>query len=142
MFDPIDAKESDYLYIKNSQIINAGKGLFTAIDIFKNEIICRFKGEILNAFEAKRREALGEFLYFVNLPDGTTMDSKYRHCFAKYANDSNGPGTSKFKINTFISLDDKNNVCLIALRNIKAGEELFCSYGKPYWKKFSTHYSK
>ncbi len=33
----IDAAESDYLYKSPSQIPNSGKGLFTAIDIYKNE---------------------------------------------------------------------------------------------------------
>jgi uncharacterized protein len=28
-----------------------------------------------------------------------------------------------------------DNVCIEALRNIRANEELFCSYGKGYWKK-------
>ena len=35
----IEAPASDYLYIETSQIKNAGKGLFTAIDIYKDEII-------------------------------------------------------------------------------------------------------
>jgi hypothetical protein len=37
--EPILAAEADYLYIQASQIANAGNGLFTAIPIFKNEII-------------------------------------------------------------------------------------------------------
>ena len=51
----IDALEVDYLYIKQSQLENAGKGLFTAIDIYKNENISIFKGEILSKQEAKKR---------------------------------------------------------------------------------------
>ncbi|MGK0323818.1 MAG: hypothetical protein ACJAR4_001863, partial [Psychroserpens sp.] len=43
----IEALESDYLYIQPSQIEKAGNGLYTAIDIFKNETISLFKGEII-----------------------------------------------------------------------------------------------
>ena len=59
--------------------------------------------------------------------------------FAKYANDAEGLVPSKFKNNARITLDLNDNVCIEALRNIKANEELFCSYGKSYWKKFSVN---
>ena len=52
----IDAPESDYLYLETSQIINAGKGLYTAIDIYKDEIISLFKGKILTENEAKKEQ--------------------------------------------------------------------------------------
>ena len=35
----IEALETDYLYIHASQIPNSGKGLFTAINIYKDEIV-------------------------------------------------------------------------------------------------------
>jgi hypothetical protein len=35
-FDSIDLDESDYLYVEDSQIPNAGKGLFTSIVMEKN----------------------------------------------------------------------------------------------------------
>ncbi len=67
--------------------------------------------------------------------DGTIMDSMNTECFAKYANDAEGFQNLLFHNNAEIGLDDENNVCLIATRNIKSGTELFCSYGKRYWKK-------
>ena len=39
----IEASESDYLYIKESQIPHAGNGLYTAIKIYKDEIISLLK---------------------------------------------------------------------------------------------------
>ena len=131
----IDAKESQYLYIKDSQILGAGKGLFTAIDIFKDEVISIFKGKILTNSEAKQRALKGEDGYFVQMLDGSIMDSKEVKCFAKYANDADGKKKSKFKCNSIISLDDRSRVCIVAVRNIKANEEIFCSYGKAYWKE-------
>ena len=40
--DFIDADEEDYLYVQDSEIPNSGKGLFTAIKIYKNEMISLF----------------------------------------------------------------------------------------------------
>lgn len=135
MDNHINAAEADYLYIETSQIPNAGKGLFTAIKIYKNEVISLFKGKVLSDTEAKNIANTGKDQYFINLLDGTILDSNPTECFAKYANDANGYSTSPFKNNAKISLDDEENVCLIALKNIKPGEEIFCSYGKSYWKK-------
>jgi SET domain-containing protein len=138
--DKIHASESDYLYLKISQISGAGKGLFTAIPIYKNEIIAVFKGEILTDAEAALRASQKMDGYFINMPDGTIMDSKDTECFAKYANDTEGIGITKYTNNAQIALDIDEQVCIIALRNIKAGDEIFCSYGKKYWKNFlSSH---
>ncbi len=131
----IDALESDYLYIATSQLPNSGNGLFTAITIYKDEIISIFKGEVLSTDEATIRINNGTDQYFMNLINGSILDCKTTDCFAKYANDANGFSKSTFKNNAKITLDENNNVCLIALRKIKSGEEIFCDYGKKYWKK-------
>ncbi|WP_458629224.1 SET domain-containing protein-lysine N-methyltransferase [Winogradskyella sp. PC D3.3] len=131
----IEAPESDYLFIQPSQIKHAGQGLFTAVDIYKDEIIALFKGEIIDNKEAAKRAAQHQDRYFINLLDGTIMDSMHTHCFAKYANDAEGLSQSNFKNNAAITLDDDHNVCLKAIKDIDYGEEVFCSYGKSYWKK-------
>ena len=133
----IKAKEQVYLYIKESQIPGSGNGLFTAILIYKDEVISVFKGDILSDKVAKYRAANGEDGYFVNMPDGTTLDSMKVKCFAKYANDALGIVKTKFKNNSKITLDENGNVCIVANRNILVGEEIFCSYGNKYWKKYS-----
>lgn len=134
-FDRIDARESDYLYIAGSQIPGAGDGLFTAIPIWKYEIISVFKGEMLSQDEADKRAKAGNNKYFMNMPDGTIMDSMHVKCFAKYANDAEGLVKSGSGPNSVITPDDNNRVCLVAIRDIRAGEEIFCSYGKRYWRK-------
>jgi hypothetical protein len=135
MDNTIDAKEEDYLYIQKSQIENSGNGLFTAIEIYKEEIISVFKGKILTNNEAASIVLLNNDKYFINLLDDTILDSNTVDCFAKYANDSNGFTKSMYKNNSKIALDESNNVCLIATKNIKSNEEIFCSYGQKYWKK-------
>ena len=131
----IEAPESDYLYIKDSQITNAGKGLYTAIDIYPNEIISLFKGEILTDNEAQKRVSEGNDRYFINMLDGSILDSMNVDCFAKYANDAEAFSKLEFKNNSKITLDDDDNVCIVATKKIKSQQEIFCSYGVKYWKK-------
>ena len=131
----IEAPESDYLYIQDSQIPNAGKGLFTAIDIYPNEIISLFKGEILTVKDAQKRVSEGKDRYFINMLDGSILDSMHVDCFAKYANDAEAFSKLEFKNNSKITLDDDDNVCIVATKKIKSQQEIFCSYGVKYWKK-------
>ena len=114
--------------------MGAGKGLFTAIPIYKDEIISIFKGELLSNAEAKRRAKASENGYFIMMPNGGIMDSKNIKCFAKYANDTLGMVRTRFKNNAKISLNEHDEVCLVAIKKINAGEEIFCAYGAAYWK--------
>ena len=116
-------------------MLNAGQGLYTALKIYKSEIISIFRGEILSKIEAEIRIKKNMDRYFINMIDGTIMDSINTDCFAKYANDAAGFQNFEFKNNAEIGLDDENNICLIATKNIKPSDEIFCSYGKQYWKK-------
>jgi uncharacterized protein len=129
----IDAAESDYLYVATSQLEKAGMGLFTAIDIHRDEVITFFKGKILTQKQIDIRVKKKTDQYFINLLDGSVMDSKDTQCFAKYANDAEGKSQSKFRNNAMITLNEEDNVCLVALRKIKVGDEVFCGYGKKYW---------
>jgi len=131
----IEAEESDYLYIGASQLPNSGNGLYTAIAIYKDEVISLFKGEVLTTRQSKLRFDKGQDKYFICLPNGSMMDSMRVSCFAKYANDAEGFSKSLFKNSAKISLDEDRQVCLIATRNIKVNEEIFCAYGKAYWKR-------
>jgi hypothetical protein len=69
----------------------------------------------------------------MNLPNGKILDAKNTDCFAKYANDANGIQSSAYKNNALITINHKKQICLVAKVNIKAGSEIFCSYGKAYW---------
>jgi uncharacterized protein len=129
------APEADYLYVAPSQIPNAGSGLYTVVDLFKDEIVSYFTGELLTDRQIKTRVDKNEDQYFIARLDGNIMDSMKTKCFAKYANDNKGSANSLFKNNTKIVADDNGEICLQATRKIKAGEEVYTSYGKEYWKK-------
>lgn len=132
---PIELPESDYLYTDISQIEQAGNGLYTAIKIFKGEIVAYYKGKVLSQTQVEKRIALKQDQYFMNLPNGSILDAGKTKGFAKYANDAQAFENGEFKNNAIITIDDEENICLVAKRNIKEGEEIFCGYGKRYWKK-------
>ena len=106
----IEAPESDYLFIGISQLPNSGNGLFTAIDIYKDEIIAAFNGEVLTHKKAAAIVKKGNNEYFMNLANGRILDCKQTNGFAKYANDANGFSTSTFKNKAIITLDENENV--------------------------------
>ena len=133
----IDAQEASYLYVKPSQLTNAGNGLFTAIDIYKDEVISLFKGAILSTKQITSRVLKNKDAYFIQMLDGTIMDSMQTACYAKYANDANGFSKSNFTNNAKIIIDENGDVCIVATKHIKMNTEIFCSYGKAYWKKHS-----
>jgi uncharacterized protein len=134
-----DTTELNSLLVKESQIPNAGKGLFLRTNKKKGELIALFRGEVLSYEEAEQRAAKNEDGYFINMSNGTILDSMHVACFAKYANDAHGFGKSKFKSNAEIQLSGyPDKACLVALRDIAAGEEVFTSYGRTYWKNFKS----
>jgi hypothetical protein len=134
-YNVIDAKESDYLFIQSSQIPASGKGLYTAIDIYKDEVISHFKGEVLSEKQIQYRVNKNQDQYFIAMLDGNILDSKKVNCFAKYANDAKGTANNIYKNNAKITIDELDNICLVATKKIKSSEEIFCGYGKKYWDK-------
>ena len=126
----IEALEADYLYIATSQLPNSGNGLYTAIDIYKCEVISLFKGEIATSKHVALRVKNDKDQYFISTLDGIIMDSMKEKIFAKDANGAVGFSKPKFKNFEKIALDEENQVCIIAKKNIKVGEEIFCGYGK------------
>lgn len=132
-------EEAQFLEVKESQIPNSGRGLFLRSKKSKGEIVALFRGEVLTYEAAQSRADKQEDGYFINMSNGTILDSMHVECYAKYANDAHGLGKTKFKTNTEIQLSGKPDIVyLIALRDIQAGEEIFTSYGRKYWKNFKA----
>ena len=140
--DNIPLQEEDYLYTALSGLKDAGSGLYTAIEICREEVIAIFNGERLSAEEASERASKGLDRYFLELPNGSTLDAMGTNGFAKFANDAKGSATTALRNNAKIALDDNGKVCLRAIRRIRAGEEVLCGYGKRYWKRHGRSRSK
>jgi hypothetical protein len=136
--EPIALAEADYLYVADSSLPKAGKGLYTAIRIYAGEIVAVFEGELLSDDEANLRRKANKDGYFIQLLNGQILDSMHTNCFAKYANDAAGSPMLKVRNNAVIALNEQQQICIVATRNIRAGEEVYVSYGKAYWAEKSN----
>lgn len=131
------------LFIHDSIIAGAGKGLFTNAPINKGEIIVEYTGEKITWKECEKRnlalEDLNGYFFFVsktNCIDAiNTLDS-----LGRYANDANGFTQITGIRNNAVFEIRKRKPYLVAKRKIKAGEEIFVSYGKEYWEVMKEHY--
>ena len=122
------------LKVKKSTLPDAGKGLFTMNEIKKGQIVCEYEGERITWAQATDRNDVdkGGYVYFIN--NKNCIDAyEYKDTFGRYANDAAGveriPGCRNNSTYDVV----KNRVYIRATRNIKAGEEIFVSYGRSYW---------
>ena len=123
------------LIVKESQLPNSGKGLFTEREIKKGEVVCQYEGERITWAEAIKRNEVdkGGYVYYItkkNCIDAIDLVDT----FGRYANDAAGLGRVKgLRNNSTYEVRD-NHVYIVATRKIKAGSEVFVSYGRQYWK--------
>jgi hypothetical protein len=121
-----------YLRVKKSLLPEAGKGLFTRIDIARGTRIVEYKGILKPWAKVKHLDGYNGYLMRVNrnvaidaLPAVST--------FGRYANDAQGFGRIRGLSNNSEYVTDGLSCYIEAKRKIKAGEEIFVSYGKEYW---------
>ena len=122
------------LIVKKSQLPNAGKGLYTTKAIKKDSRVIEYKGEIITWKEYDKRVASNKdgYLFYVNRNKCIDAFPTPQHK-ARYANDANGLVRLKgVKNNCEYQVFDER-CYIIALRDIKAGEEIFVDYTKGYW---------
>ncbi len=122
------------LVIKKSTLPGAGKGLFTLKDIRKGQTICKYEGERITWTQAIERndKNKGGYVYYINSKN--CIDAyHYKDTYGRYANDAAGVGRIKGFRNNSTYAEIKNEVFIRATRNVKAGSEIFVSYGRSYW---------
>lgn len=122
----------EHLEVKESQIPNAGLGLFTKVDIKKGEFIVEYKGKITTWKAADHMDGDNPFLFYVN-EDHVIDASKNKKSVAKYANDAKGLTKIKGFTNNAEFYEEDLKVFILATKNIKAGMEIFVDYGPDYW---------
>ena len=121
------------LIVKDSQLPNAGKGLFTTLPIKKAENITEYKGKITTWKEVNHDEGTNGYIMYVTR--NKVIDArKATTVLARYANDAKGLQKIKGLNNNCTYENDKNRVYIKAKKDIPAGAELFVDYGKDYWK--------
>ena len=120
------------LYVDNSSIPSAGKGLFTSTDIQKGEIITEYTGDI-TTWEEVRHDASNLYIYFVN--DDYVINAKeHPEAIARYANDGHGLTRIRGLHNNSKFVNINGKIFIKALRFVKAGSEILVDYGKGYWE--------
>ena len=135
----------DGLIVKKSNLIGAGNGLFTTVDIPKNTIIGYYKGKIYNEDEYLKYESNGIYLwendYNNNVNrDADGHDKTHSSSFYIDAKDIDNSNVLRY-VNDFKTYEG-NNIDIIntsrhiyykTRRDIKAGSELYVNYGDYYW---------
>ena len=120
--------------MKTSTIPDAGDGLFArrgSVDdrtiVFKSgDVICQYNGEIISQQTLEERYGDNTAPYGVELRAGRKEDGAL----------ARGVGTLinhyPRKKNCRIAVNRANRAQIIAIKNIKNGDELFVSYGRSY----------
>ena len=98
----------------------AGKGLFAAQDINKGTRIIQYIGARISKEESMRRLAEGN-AYLFEFTERYDIDGKTLKNKARYINHSCDPNCE--------TLQTQRAIWIIAVRDIKAGEELTYNYG-------------
>jgi SET domain-containing protein len=129
------------LYVEDSKLPDAGKGLFTSSIIKRGDIIVEYTGDIITWKECQRRnnaikDGMGSYYFYVNR--NKCIDAQnHLDSMARYCNDANGFSKIKGVRNNARFDVIKGRVYIIASRNFKPGDEIYVPYGQEYWKIMS-----
>ncbi len=106
-------------------------GLFTTTEIPKDALIIEYLGTVTSWKEIKH-EHDNNYLCYVNA-NHVINGAPHPESLGRYANDAAGPTRVEgIRNNSFFEVDG-NRVFIKATRKIKAGSEIFVSYGRGYW---------
>eukprot|EP00466_Bigelowiella_natans_P011805 jgi/Bigna1/79440/fgenesh1_pg.62_\ len=122
------AKEADNLYVKPSQIPNAGSGLYAKKNFVEGEVVCEYSGDVYNIFQFMSNDST----YALELSPFVYVDARHHEeVLGRYINDHGDLA----KINVVWEKHPwQGKAFVVASRDIQSGEELYVSYGSRYWK--------
>ena len=117
-----------------------GKGVFAVQDLAEGETLIEYIGEVVTWKEALRRHPHDpkdpNHTFYFHIDEKHVIDAKYGGNSSRWINHSCHPNCE--------ADEEGSRVFIKALRNIKAGEELFYDYGliidAPYTKKLKAEY--
>ncbi len=116
------------LKVQQSQIANAGLGLFATKAIEKSEPIVIYTGKIYNEEVRGRYVAMGK--------KGVYIDSNHpKYSVARYTNSLTQSDRKNYNLKFNVRLMWKTKtqqLCLVATRSIKENDELFLDYGDEF----------
>jgi SET domain-containing protein len=118
------------LFVADSAIEKAGQGLFTDEFIEKDSVICEYTGTQLSLLQTMRLQdktyLMGGFGLNCHIDAKDHLDVK-----ARYINDARD---EKLQNAEFVKMKIQRKALVVSLRDIAAGEEIYCSYGSVYWR--------
>jgi len=121
-----------HLFVQDSTIPGAGKGLFTKIEIPKGTRIAEYKGRRTTWSEVKH-DSTNYYIYTINR--NNVIDAqKTLTALARYANDAKGFTRVKGIVNNCVYVNEGTRAFIESTRNIPAGGEIFVDYTQDYWK--------
>lgn len=120
-----------HLFVKESTIPGAGKGLFTKTDIPKGSRIVEYKGR-RTVWKEVKDSSDNYYLYTINR--NNVIDAqKTLSALARYANDAKGLTRVKGITNNCVYVNEGNRAFIESVKDIAAGAEIFVDYTKEYW---------
>lgn len=121
-----------YLFVEDSSIPGAGKGLFTSVEIEKGTRIVEYKGR-RTTWKDVKDDSTNYYIYTINR--NNVIDAqKTLSALARYANDARGFTKVKGLTNNCVYVNEGKRAFIEAVKNIPAGAEIFVDYTQEYWK--------
>lgn len=121
------------LVIKKSNLPQAGKGLFTKIEISKGTRILEYKGKKRKWKDVKHLDGYNGYLMYITR--NSVIDALlYKKSLGRYANDAQGFGRISGLKNNCEYVSEGDRCYLEAKRSIRKDEELLVAYGKEFWQ--------
>jgi uncharacterized protein len=121
-----------FLFLKKSNLPNAGKGLFTKKEIPKGIRIVEYKGKLRKWKDVKHLD--GHNVYLMYLSRNAVIDAQAAtRSLARYANDANGFVKVEGLRNNSEYVSEGKRCYIESIRSIKKGEEILAGYGKGFW---------
>lgn len=127
-----------HLFVDESTIPGAGKGLFTSIDIPKGTRIVEYKGR-RTTWKDVKNDSTNYYIYTINR--NNVIDAqKTLSALARYANDARGLVRVKGITNNCVYVNDDGRAYIESVKNIPAGAEIFVDYTQEYWKVLKENF--
>ncbi|KAL1878601.1 hypothetical protein VTK73DRAFT_7682 [Phialemonium thermophilum] len=134
---------SKAVVVGKSQLEGCGYGLFTAQDIAQDEYVIEYTGELITHDEGVRREARrgnvfdegshSSYLFTLLEQEGIWVDAAIYGNLSRYINHaSEGDKKGCNIMPKILYVNGEFRIRFTALRDIKAGEELFFNYGENF----------
>ena len=117
-----------------------GRGVYALVDLAEGETLIEYTGEVINWDEALRRHPHDpkdpHHTFYFHVDEDHVIDAKHGGNSSRWINHSCDPNC--------VADEEEGRIFIRALRNIRAGEELFYDYGlvidEPYTKKLKADY--